>query len=383
MSERGIQLSPRPTLGPPEEHASGSGPAFAVSVYLLSRAATLIAAGGIALIARSSIGSVLSRWDGGWYLSIVRDGYPSFVPSGVGVAAQSSIAFFPGYPLLIRGLSSPFGLPPEFVGCAVSLIAGLAACMGLWQLAVRLSDQATANRSVALFAFLPSAFVLSMVYSDALFLALAVWCLLALLDERWATAGTAAAMAGLVRPTAVALCVACAWGAVVAIRNGGSWRALIAPVLAPWGAFLYLGYIWIHTGDALAFFEVESRGWGNHLDLGASNIRAALRHAGEMRLTFFVALVALVVGGMGVGLWLLIRWHAPGVVVAYVSVVMGLAILGSNPVSMPRFLLAAFPLLIPLARRLSYRTTMAIAATSGVLMATHFFVTGLSPHLPP
>ena len=101
------------------------------------------------------------------------------------------------------------------------------------------------------------------------------------------------------------------------------------------------------------------------------------------RLTFFVALVAFVVIGMGAGLWLLIRWHAPGVVVAYVSVVIGLSILGSNPVSMPRFLLAAFPLLIPLARRLSYRTTMVIAAMSGVLMATHFFVTGLSQHLPP
>jgi hypothetical protein len=128
---------------------------------------------------------------------------------------------------------------------------------------------------------------------------------------------------------------------------------------------------------------VESRGWGNHLDVGASNIRAALRHLGEMRLTFFVALVAFVVIGMGAGLWLLIRWHAPGVVVAYVSVVIGLSILGSNPVSMPRFLLAAFPLLIPLARRLSYRTTMVIAAMSGALMATHFFVTGLSQHLPP
>ncbi len=383
MSERGIRSSPWPTPGLLEERASGSGPAFAVHVYLLSRAATLVAATGIAAIATTSLGSVLARWDGGWYLSIVRSGYPSFVPPGVGIAAQSSIAFFPGYPLLIRALSTPFGLSPVFAGCAVSLFAGVAATVGLWQLAVRLSDEGTADRSVVLFAFFPSAFVLSMVYADALFLALSVWCLLALLDRRWLEAGAAAAAAGLVRPTAVALCVACAWGAVVAIRNGGSRRALVAPALAPCGALTYLGYIWIHTGDALAFFEVESRGWGNHLDVGASNIRAALRHLGEMRLTFFVALVAFVVIGMGAGLWLLIRWHAPGVVVAYVSVVIGLSILGSNPVSIPRFLLAAFPLLIPLARRLSYRTTMVIAAMSGALMATHFFVTGLSQHLPP
>ena len=262
MSERGIRLSPWPTPGLLEEPASRSGPAFAVYVYLLSRAAMLVAATGIAVVTTSSVGSVLSRWDGGWYLSIVRDGYPSFVPPGVGVAAQSSIAFFPGYPLLIRALSAPSGLSPVFVGCAVSLIAGLFATVGLWKLAVRLGDEGTADRSIVLFAFFPSAFVLAMVYADALFIALSVWCLLALLDRRWLAAGAAAAAAGLVRPTAVALCAACAWGAVVSIRNGGSWRALIAPALAPWGALLYLGYTWIHTGDAFAFFEVESRGWG-------------------------------------------------------------------------------------------------------------------------
>ena len=238
---------------------------------------------------------------------------------------------------------------PHGRGIGVSLAAGLVATVGLWRLAVRLSDDRTADRTVVLFAFLPSAFVLSMVYADALFLALAVWCLIALLDERWLAAGIAAATAGLVRPTAVALCAACAWGAIVAIRGGGSWRALVAPVLAPWGSLPYLGYVWIRTGDALAFFEVEDRGWGNRVDVGLTNIRAVLRHVGDARLTFFVAILAFIVGGLGVGLWLLVRWRAPGVVVVYVSIVMGLAVLASNPVSIPRFLLAAFPLLIPLA----------------------------------
>ena len=146
---------------------------------------------------------------------------------------------------------------------------------------------------------------------------------------------------------------------------------------------MYLGYIWIHTGEAFAFFHVQSLGWGNRLDLGAANIRAVLRHLSEARLTFFVAVLAVVVGGLGVGLWLLVRWHASGVVVAYVSVVMGLSIFASNPVSIPRFLLAAFPLLIPLAARLSPRAAMGTAAASGVLMGTLFFVNGLSATLPP
>jgi hypothetical protein len=349
----------------------------------MSRVATFVTAAGVAMISASSVGDVLSQWDGGWYLSIVRHGYPSFVPLGVGPAGQSSIAFFPGYPLLIRALSSPAGLSPVLVGVAVSLLAGLAATAGLWHLAVRLSDEDSANRAVVLFAFLPSAFVISMVYADALFLALAVWCLIALLDGRWALAGSSAAMAGLVRPTGVALCIACAWGAFVAIREGGSWRALIAPGLAPWGGLLHLAYLWIHTGEPLAFFHVEARGWGNHFDAGAANIRKAFGHLAEAHLTFFVAELAVLITGVGVGLWLLVHWHAPGSVVAYVAVVLALAFLGSNPVSFPRFLLAAFPLLIPLARRISYRTAMAIAAVSAALMATHFFVTGLSQTFPP
>jgi hypothetical protein len=387
MFERSARSSaghaPNGGLGSLEVHAALSGPSFAVAVYLLSRAATFVTAGGIALISKSSVGDILARWDGGWYLSIVRDGYPPFVPSGAGVAAQNSLAFFPGYPLLVRTLSAPLGISPVLVGCSVSLVAGLAATVALWHLAVRLSTEATADRTVVLFAFLPSAFVISMVYADALFLFLAAVCLIALLDGRWVAAGAAAATAGLVRPTAVALCVACAWGAVVAIRRGGSWRALAAPAIAPWGALLYLAYAWIRTGEAFAFFQVQSRGWGNRLDLGAANIRAVLRHVTEARLTFFVAVLAVVVGGLGVGLWLLVRWHAPGVVVAYVSIVMGLSIFASNPVSIPRFLLAAFPLLIPLAQRLSSRATMAVAAASGVLMGTLFFVTGLSAALPP
>ena len=80
--------------------------------------------------------------------------------------------------------------------------------------------------------------------------------------------------------------------------------------------------------------------------------REVARRFPEARVTFCVGVLAIIVGGLAVGFWLLVRWRAPGFVVAYVSVVMGLPILATNPVSIPRFLLAAFPLLIPLAARI-------------------------------
>jgi hypothetical protein len=268
-------------------------------------------------------------------------------------------------------------------GVAISVVAGAAATAGVRAFAARLSDDETADRVAVLFAFAPAAFVLSMVYADALFLFLAAWCLLALLDERWATAGIVAAAAGLVRPTAVALVVACAWAAVASIRRGGPRGALIAPALAPLGCSAFLGYLWAHTGHALAFFDVQSRGWGNRFDLGIANVHAVLRHLAQGRVTFFVAILALIAGGVGIGLWLLIRWRAPGAVVAYVVVVVGLALMGSNPLSVPRFLLAAFPILVPLARWLGPRASAVLVGASGIVMATLFFVTSTSDTLPP
>ena len=166
---------------------------------------------------------------GRWVVPVDRPERVSLVRSIWGRESQRRAASrsSPDIRSSIRATAMIPGISPTVAGIGVSLAAGLVATAGLWRLAVRLSDDRTADRTVVLFAFLPSAFVLSMVYADALFLALAVWCLIALLDERWLAAGIAAAAAGLVRPTAVALCAACAWGAIVAIRSGGSWRALV------------------------------------------------------------------------------------------------------------------------------------------------------------
>ncbi len=68
-------------------------------------------------------------------------GTPRSCPRAAGVAAQSSIAFFPGYPTRSAALSAPFGLSPVLVGCVRVLVAGLIATVGLWHLAARLSDE--------------------------------------------------------------------------------------------------------------------------------------------------------------------------------------------------------------------------------------------------
>jgi len=358
-----------------------SGSWRTVVAYGLSRIYVFAIAIGVAIASRFSLPEVLSRWDGGWYLSIVRAGYPTVVPTRPGT--PSSLAFFPGFPLLVRALSRPIGLSPVLVGVVVATAAGLGAAIVLHRLASDLSVEPTADRTVILFSFFPTAFVLSMVYADALFLFLAAVCLVALIERRWLLAGVATAAASSVRPTALVLVACCVWAAAEAIYRRRQWFALVAPALAPIGAAAYFAYLRVHTGDALAFVKAEDVGWNRRFDLGVWNVRSVARYVGDRRTTFLILVFAVVLLGAAVAFWLMLRWRPPAVIVVYVVGIVALTVLASHPVSLPRYMLSAFPLLIPVADNVSGRRFTVLVVASAVLLGMLFTITSVSSHLPP
>lgn len=63
---------------------------------------------------------IFAAWDSGWYFDIARRGY-YFNPDG-----QSSIAFFPLYPLLMRLVASPFGASDRVIWIAGIALSGAA-----------------------------------------------------------------------------------------------------------------------------------------------------------------------------------------------------------------------------------------------------------------
>jgi hypothetical protein len=373
----------RPDDGSRPDDDRRHGIRFSLLAFGVSRLATLAVALAVARVTEPSVLEVLSRWDGGWYLEIVERGYPEAVPTGFGDQAQSTLAFFPGYPLLIQAGSQVTGLSPALVGIALSTLAGAAASMVLWLLTERVADARTANRAVMLFCFLPSAFVFSMVYSEALFLLLVAVCLLALVRERWLTAGVAAALAGLVRPTGLVLTLCCAWAAVAAIRRQGSWKPAVAPLLAPTGTLAFFGYLRRHTGDWLAYVQATKRGWGQGFDFGVTTFNTLQLVVAERRFTMYVLAVAVTAAALIVVLYLLVRWPLPAPLLIYVAGTAGIALLSSNTTSLPRYLLAAFPVLIPVARQLSDDVYPMVVAASATLMATLFWTTSLVTWLAP
>jgi hypothetical protein len=286
-----------------------------------------------------------------------------------------AMAFLPAYPLGIRLVSAISGASAAASGVFLTTALGAAGAAVIWVLVRRLADPLTASRVVVLISFFPAAYVLSMVYPDGPFLFLAAATLLALMDKRWLLAGSAAAIATAVRPNGVVLVLCCAWAAVIEVRRSGTLRALLAPLLAPLGGLLYAGYLWVATGTPLTFFRVQEQTWGMRFDFGLSNAQMLLEFLRDPSgLHRFIAVGAAL--ALPVAVYLLIRWRPPAVITVYTVGIVALALLSSNTTSIVRFVMSAFPLLIPLSARMGQTTFGAVAAASAALMVSSFLFVG-------
>ena len=154
-------------------------------------------------------------YDGGWYAYIARHGYPSALPAP---GHQSPLAFFPAYPLLVRGTVDVTGLAVAQAGLLVNLVLSAVAVAGVTLVASRVLPREAAVAVGVLWSVLPTAYLLSLDYSEALYVACAAFALLAVLDGRWWWAGLLTGVAAGTRPTggAVAGCWARAVDAVTA-----------------------------------------------------------------------------------------------------------------------------------------------------------------------
>ncbi|HEX7307286.1 hypothetical protein, partial [Lentzea sp.] len=232
----------------------------------------------------------LKSWDGEWFLGIAQGGYddvPARLTDAAGRrTAETPLAFFPGYPALIRWVDALPGVDVVGAAFAVSLVSGLFCAYGLFVLGrvVRDGSAVTGLVLVTLFAASPMAVVLSMTYSEATFCAFAVWALVGVVKKRWLLAGVCCAAAGLVRPTAAALIVAVGLAALVAVvADHRDWRAWAGGLIAPLGLLGYLAWVSSRTGDLAGWFGVQQRGWGSKFDGGEATWEFALGHLANPR----------------------------------------------------------------------------------------------------
>jgi hypothetical protein len=321
-------------------------------IYAVSRLVVVIA-GQISLWVNRGLSwdtFFSQQWDAGWYMKVVHEGYPRHIPPGGIPASQTTLAFFPGYPALIRAGHWLTRLPDAWVGLIIAMVGGAVAAALLWLLAAHVTDRTTATRAVALFCFAPSAFVFSLTYSEGLFLAASVACIYALVRRRWTIAGLAAAVASASRPPGVLLAAACTFAALVELRRTRDWRALAAPLLAPAGAAAYAVYLKVHTGSVRSYQQTLADGWGQRLDFGKATYHrlGPTLHAPWDHPLFFLNFVTIVVVAVAIGL--LLYYRLPYVLPVTVVALFIPALVSSSPLSTPRYAMAAFPIFVALAR---------------------------------
>lgn len=297
------------------------------------------------------------HWDAQWYLHVARDGYN-----------ETSAAFWPLYPLLLHLLGSSI-----VWGTLLSLVAGGFAAWALGGIARPLLGEDGARDSVLLLALYPTAFVFTALYSDGLFLALSAWSFLfALRGQAWrcGVAGGLAVASRLVGLALLPALVLLLWRAP---------RKLVPLLLLPLAVLLYGWYLHRHLGDFWAFSKAQETGdwhrktatlgplgglWDAVQAGGHGGLRL-LRHLprGQAftpadRLAFWNAFHLLLLVPAGWLTW--VAWRRLGPAFGLYSLTTLLIVLaapsqGFPLVSLPRFLMADFPVLLAVAALLRDR----------------------------
>jgi hypothetical protein len=222
----------------------------------------------------SSFLSLWAKWDSQWYVQIARDGY-WFQP-----LRQSNVAFFPLYPLTMRLLAPLTGNNLVLAGFLISNLAFVIALIFLYRLAeLELADREAARRTIFYLALFPTAFFFSAVYTESLFLTLAVATAYFARRQHWVAAAITGMMASITRNLGVVLWALVMWEwlrqhewSLRGMLHRQTWSLLFRNVKAHWselfiiaaiplGLLLYMAFLKINFDRPLAFIEVQAT-WG-------------------------------------------------------------------------------------------------------------------------
>jgi hypothetical protein len=195
------------------------------------------------------------NWDGHWFSLIAQAGY----------FERPTTAFFPLYPLLLRGTNWFLDGQIELAGVLISHLALLGALALLYQLVQLDFSRAVARRTLLYIALFPTAFYFGAVYSESLFLLVSVGSIYAARRDRWWIAGLLGFLAALTRSQGILLLIPLA---ILFVRQQGwnprGWRANpISMALVPAGLMAYMAYLRRQFDDPLVMVSAQ-KGWDRY-----------------------------------------------------------------------------------------------------------------------
>ena len=257
-------------------------PVFAV--FLAQRLLTV----GFLAGAPGGLKYLTTRWDAGWYVRLAQGGYvyPNIFADGH--VHPSNLAYFPLYPGLIHLVAGSGLTTFARASILVSWLGGLLAVYAIFAVGNELYGRWTGVALAALWGMAPASLALTMAYPEGMFTAAAAGTLYFLMRRRPVWAGGCAFVAGLLRPSALAVIAVVVvfflveftrWlarrraetdrsmppvaTAPVQGPTGSAFplRALVGAVISTLGLGAFMVYVAARTGEVFGYFTVQAQ-WG-------------------------------------------------------------------------------------------------------------------------
>jgi hypothetical protein len=220
-------------------------------------------------------------WDTGWYLNIAENWYPALNGSTDRIwdhPLRGNYGFFPLYPLLIRLVGTVFG-ENYVAGILISNGALLFTSYYLFKLARLDYGPEAGLRSIRYLFLFPSAFLLSGVLSESLFLALLVATFYYARTQKWFAVCILGFLLALARPVGVFMVLPLTYEYLKS-RNFTIKPDILYLFSIPLGLMAFAFYNHLLTGDWLTFVHIKSRIWNTHLANPLLIVFQSFRNAG-------------------------------------------------------------------------------------------------------
>jgi hypothetical protein len=322
---------------------------------------------------------IWSRWDAGWYLSIVKNGY---IPSADISTKYTNLAFFPLYPYLVKLFTLPIPVKESSnsyylaVGLLLSNLCFLAAGYLLYKLIVDIfHDEGIAQRTLIVLMAFPTGFFFSTFYPESLFLLLSVAVIYTAWCKHWLWASVLCSLAVVTRSQGALLVIPVVW----LYMDARHWKFrairwdvlyfLIIPIL------LGLHFVYLHsiTNDWLALLHAENA-WGRFGYYANDGLIQQLStinpYVNRIDIGIYIILAAAAI-------YALFKFPSKAFG-AYAIAMLALPVFSGNLDSLSRYLLTIFPAFIILGWASHKREIYLLLLTFFIAMQTAYYIGWLS-----
>lgn len=201
----------------------------------------------------------LLRWDAGWYLQIVNQGYSYNGDDSI----QQSVGFQPLYPMVCKAVAFVFHIPNGIALIVVANLLTLIAIPLFFKLVREEFGDAVAIYAVAALCFFPGAIFFTAGYAESLAFLVTVGMFLMLKRRRYFLAAVFTSLALATRPHAIVLLLPFLfelWRSYAKDLRGLLKTGIPCLLLATSGLWLHMIYLGVAFGHPLAFVTAR-RAW--------------------------------------------------------------------------------------------------------------------------